>query len=106
MSKLTVTAEPGKQEVILTRVFDAPVELLFKAMTDPKAIPQWWGPKNLKTTVDKMDVKKGGIWRYIHTGDNGHEDAFNGVYHEVLNPERLTYTFEWEGLPGTSCSRR
>jgi len=100
MGKLTVTAEPGKQEVVLTRVFDAPRELLFKAMTDPKAIPEWWGPKNLKTTVDKMDVKKGGIWRYIHTGDNGNEDAFNGVYHEVLKPERLTYTFEWEGLPG------
>ncbi len=100
MSKLNLVAEPGKQEIVITRVFDAPRELLFKAFTDPKLIPQWWGPKIYNTRVDKMEAKPGGIWRFIHRNANGNEFCFHGVYHEVASPERLVYTFEFEGMPG------
>jgi uncharacterized protein YndB with AHSA1/START domain len=84
----------------MTRAFDAPRELVFKTCTDPNLIPQWWGPKEYTTIVDKMEVRKGGIWRFVHHGSDGSEHAFNGVYHECLPPERLVYTFEWEGMLG------
>jgi uncharacterized protein YndB with AHSA1/START domain len=100
MSKLNLMAEPGKQEIIMTRVFDAPRELVFKTYTDPTLIPKWWGPSNLTTIVDKMEVRLGGIWRYIQRDSSGNEYAFHGVYHESLPPERLVYTFEFELMPG------
>jgi uncharacterized protein YndB with AHSA1/START domain len=100
MTKTNFIAEPGKQEIVMTRVFDAPRELVFKACTDPNLIPQWWGPKYLTTTVDRMDVKQGGIWRFIHHDADGNKYAFHGVYHEILSPERLIYTFEFEPVPG------
>src|SRR5207245_5343390 len=97
----TITAEPGKQEILITREFDAPRELVFKACTDPKLIPQWWGPRSLSTEVDKMDVRPGGQWRFINRDAEGNEYAFHGVYHEILAPERVIDTFEFEGLPET-----
>jgi uncharacterized protein YndB with AHSA1/START domain len=96
-----ILAEPGKQEIVITREFDAPRELVFKACTDPSLIPQWWGPRNLSTEVDKMDVRPGGQWRFINRDAEGNEYAFHGVYHEVLAPERVIDTFEFEGLPET-----
>jgi uncharacterized protein YndB with AHSA1/START domain len=95
-----IIAESGRQDVIITRVFDAPRGLVFKTCTDPNLIPEWWGPKNLTTAVDVMEVKTGGIWRFVQRDADGNEYAFHGVYHEVLPPERLVYTFEFEGMPG------
>jgi len=100
MPKMNLIAEPGKQEIVMTRLFDAPRELVFKAYTDPNLIPQWWGPKNLTTTVDKMDVREGGVWRFVQRDSEGNEYAFHGVYHAIVSPERLVYTFEFEGMPG------
>lgn len=97
----TVFAEPGKQEILITREFDAPRELVFKACTDPTLVPQWWGPRNLSTEVDTMDVRPGGKWRFINRDVEGIEYAFHGVYHEILAPERIIQTFEFEGLPET-----
>ena len=97
----TVIAEPGKQEILVAREFDAPRDLVFKACTDPALIPQWWGPRNLTTEVDTMDVRLGGQWRFIHRDTDGNEYAFHGVYHEILAPERVIDTFEFEGLPET-----
>lgn len=97
----TIHAEPGKQEILITREFDAPRELVFKVCTDPKLIPQWWGPRYLSTEVDRMDVRPGGQWRFINRDAGGNEYAFHGVYHEVLAPERIIDTFEFEGLPET-----
>ena len=99
--KTTITAEPGKQEIVITREFDAPRELVFKAFTDPKLIPQWWGPRYLSTEVDTMDVRPGGQWRFLNRDAEGNAYAFHGVYHEVLAPERIIDTFEFEGLPET-----
>ncbi len=98
--RTTFTAEPGKQEIIISRVFDAPGKLLIKACTDRDLIPEWWGPKRFKTVVDKMEVRPGGIWRFVQRDAAGKEYAFHGVYHEIRSPERIVDTFEFEGTPG------
>ncbi len=95
-----IMAERGKQELIITRVFDAPRKLVFKAYTDPNLIPQWWGPKRFKTVIDKMDVRPGGLWRFVQKDAAGNKYAFHGVYHEILSPQRIVDTFEFEGTPG------
>jgi uncharacterized protein YndB with AHSA1/START domain len=100
MSKINLVAEQGKQEIIITRVFDAPPALVFKTYTDPGLIPQWWGPRYLITTVDKMEVRQGGIWRFVQRDGDGNVFAFHGVYHTIAASERLVHTFEFEGMPG------
>jgi uncharacterized protein YndB with AHSA1/START domain len=100
MRRNNFTAEPGKQEIVVTSIFDAPRELVFKAYTNPDLIPHWWGPGYLTTMIDKLDLRPGGLWRFIQHDASGNEYAFHGVYHEVAAPERLVYTFEFEGEPG------
>ena len=100
-NQTTITAEPGKQEIVITREFDAPRELVFKTVMNPELLAQWWGPRYLTTIVDKMDVRPGGQWRFINRDSEGNEYAFHGVYHEVQAPERVIDTFEFEGLPET-----
>ena len=88
------------REAELTRVFDAPRELVFKTMTDPTLIPQWWGPRKYKTVVDKMDVRVGGKWRFGNIAADGGEHWFNGEFREIVPNERVVQTFEYEPLPG------
>ena len=88
------------REVVMTRIFDAPCELVYKAHTDPELIPQWWGLRNNATIVQKLDVRPGGTWRFIQRDAQGNEFAFNGVYREVVLLERLVNTFEFEAMPG------
>ncbi len=97
-SPTTVTAEPGKQELFITREFDAPRELVYRAFTDPKLYVQWLGPRQYKMTLETFEPRSGGNWRYIHSDDNGNAYGFHGVFHEVT-PERMIQTFEFEGLP-------
>jgi uncharacterized protein YndB with AHSA1/START domain len=99
-SDTTTFSTPSDREIVMTRVFDAPRELVFKAYTDPNAIPQWWGPRRYATTVDQMDVRPGGAWRFVNQGPDGSEFAFRGEYRVIVPPERLVYTFEFEGMPG------
>jgi uncharacterized protein YndB with AHSA1/START domain len=98
-NKTQITAEPGKHELITIREFDAPRELVFKAFTDQKLVAKWLSPKRLKMRIDKFEAKSGGSWRYVHIDDKGNEYAFRGVTHEVVTPERIIQTFEFEGLP-------
>jgi uncharacterized protein YndB with AHSA1/START domain len=100
MGKTNFVIEPGKQEITVTRTFDAPRQLVFKACTDPDLIKQWWGPSYLTTTVDRLEGKTGGGWRFVQRDAEGHEYAFHGVYHEIKPPERAVETFEFEGMPG------
>lgn len=95
-----MTAEPGGREVVIVQVFDAPREQVFKAFTDPKMIPEWWGPRYLSTTVEKMEVRPGGSWRIIQRDPKGNKYGFHGVYHDVVPPERSVRTSEYEGMPG------
>jgi uncharacterized protein YndB with AHSA1/START domain len=99
MNKTKVRAEPGKQELFITREFDAPRELVFEAHTDPKLYKQWVGPRRFTMTLMKFEPRSGGMWRYVSKDKDGNEYAFHGVNHEVLAPERLIDTFEFEGLP-------
>ena len=94
-----IVAETGKQEVIITREFEAPRELVFKAHVDPKLYVQWLGPREVTMWLDKFEPKSGGVYRYISKDPNGNEFGFHGVNHEVTSPERIISTFEYEGLP-------
>ncbi|MGZ7182293.1 MAG: SRPBCC family protein, partial [Halobacteriota archaeon] len=94
-----LTAEPAKQELIIIREFDAPRELVFKAFTDPELYAQWLGPRGLTTVLETFEPRSGGSWRYIQSDRDGNTFAFHGVNHEVLPPERIIGTFEFEGLP-------
>ena len=98
-NKATIIAEPGKQEMLITREFDAPRELVFQAFTDPALYVQWLGPRRLTMLLDTFEPRSGGRWRYIHKDQSGNEFGFHGVYHEVHAPERIIDTFEFEGLP-------
>ncbi len=98
-NKTIITAEPGKQELFITREFDAPRELVFKAFTDPKLYVQWLGPRGYTTTLEKFEPRSRGSWRFIQKDAEGKEYAFHGVNHEVLPSERIIDTFEFEGLP-------
>lgn len=98
-NQTNVKAEPGKQELFITREFEAPRELVFKAFADPEILVQFLGPKNLKMKIDHYNFKSGGSYRYLNYDDNGNEYAFNGAVHEVTAPERVIQTFEFEGMP-------
>jgi uncharacterized protein YndB with AHSA1/START domain len=91
---------PSDTEIVMSREFDAPRELVFKAYTDPLLIPQWWGLRSNTTRVEQMDSRPGGAWRYVQTSPDGQEFAFHGEYRAVSPPERLVSTFEFEGMPG------
>ncbi len=90
----------GDRELVTTRAIDAPRELVFRAYTDPEAIPHWWGPARYTTTVVEMDVRPGGKWRHVQHDADGNEFGFSGEYRDVVPAERLVSTFEWDGAPG------
>lgn len=98
-NKTVITAEPGKQELFITREFDAPRELVFQAHTDPELYTRWLGPRGLTTTLETFEPVSGGGWRFIQKDERGNEFGFHGVYHDVTVPERIIGTFEFEGLP-------
>jgi uncharacterized protein YndB with AHSA1/START domain len=100
MSKTEYVIEPGKQDITSTIVFDAPRELVFKAYTDPKLFAQWWGPRRYKNEIEVFDSRRGGSWRVVQVGEDGSRHAFRGVNHDVVAPERICATFEYEGVPG------
>lgn len=91
---------PTDREIAGSRILDAPPDLVYRAYTDPEAIPQWWGPSRYRTTVDKLDVRPGGAWRFVQRADDGGEHAFSGVFREVVANKRLVFTFNYEALPG------
>jgi uncharacterized protein YndB with AHSA1/START domain len=95
-----IVTTPSDREFQTERVFDAPRDQVFAAFTDPKLIPEWWGPRGGTTVVDKMDVRAGGSWRFVISSPDHGENAFRGTYREVTAPERIVQTFEWEGMPG------
>ena len=81
-----------ERELVLTRVFDAPRELVFKAWTDPKRVAQWWGPHRFTNPVCDLDVRPGGAIRIHMRGPDGTVYPMTGVYNEVVEPERLVFT--------------
>lgn len=101
MADTEIIIEPGRQDIVITRIFDAPRDVVFKAYTDPTLVPKWWGSSRFTTVVDRMEVRPGGRWRYVTRAADGTEYGFKGVYHDVVAPERIISTFEFEpGGPG------
>ena len=100
MATTNVTAEPGVPFIDITREFDAPPDLVFRAHTDPDLLVQWLGGDKYEMIVDRYEVRDGGTWRYIHRDGQGNDWAFHGVFHGTPTPEGMVQTFEFEGAPG------
>ncbi len=100
MSKTQITAEPGVPFIEVTREFDAPRDLVFRAHADPELLVQWMGPRDLVMTVERWDMQDGGKWRYVHRDAAGNEYGFHGVFHGPQSPDGSVQTFEFEGAPG------
>ena len=89
--------------LVLTRIFNAPRSLVFKAWTDPQQAAMWWGPHGFVTLSCQMDVRPGGAWRIGMRSPQGTVHTKRGIYREIVPPERLVFTWAWEapdGLPG------
>ncbi|MEA2536957.1 MAG: hypothetical protein QOF11_1191 [Chloroflexota bacterium] len=100
MTTTQITADPGVPYIDISREFDAPRDLLFRAYTDPELLVQWLGPRRLTMIVDHFDVRDGGTWRYVHRDADGSEYGFHGVFHGTPSKEGIVQTFEFEGTPG------
>lgn len=100
MGETIFTVSKDALEVRAERLYKASPERLYDAYTTPEQIKQWWGPAKYKITIDKMDFRVGGAWRFIHENDQGEQFAFNGVYKELDRPHKIVDTFEFEGIPG------
>jgi uncharacterized protein YndB with AHSA1/START domain len=87
-----------EREIHIERIFDATRERVWRAMTDPAQVAQWWGRGN-KLVIERMEVERGGHWRFVEHGPDG-VHGFEGRYREVKPPERVVQTFEWDGMPG------
>ncbi len=85
-------AEPSRKELTITRIFDAPRELVFKAWTDPKLLQQWWGPNMFTNPVCELDPRPGGRINVVMRGPDGMDNPMGGVFREVVEPERLVFT--------------
>jgi uncharacterized protein YndB with AHSA1/START domain len=92
--KTKINAEDGKQEIVITREFDLPVDLLFKAYVEPEIVEQWMGTKVLK-----LENKKHGSWQFETTDSAGNKHGFNGVIHDFVPNRKITRTFEMENTP-------
>lgn len=90
----TIYSENG--DLTYERTFDAPRELVWKAHTDPELLAKWWGPLGHRTTVEAMDLRPGGKWRYLTVDPDGNEFAFYGEYLEIVPPEKIRWTFMFD----------
>ena len=97
----TITAPEGTPFLDVVREFDATPEQVFRALTEPKLVAQWLGPRDLEIDVEEYDVRPGGRYRYVHHSGHLGEDraAFHGVFHAVEQNRLLIQTFEYEGVP-------
>jgi uncharacterized protein YndB with AHSA1/START domain len=99
MSKTQIDAPAGVPFVDITREFDAPLELVRRAWTDPDLVKQWLGPRKYEMVIEQWDARAGGAYRYIHRDEAGNEFGFHGVFHSN-DPDNMVQTFEFEGMPG------
>ena len=102
-SKTTIEAPAARQDILITREFDAPRELVFRAYTEADLFKQWMGPREDKLDLKTFDARSGGSWRYVDVDPEGTEWGFRGVFHTVQAPDLIIQTFEFEGMPGHAC---
>ncbi|MBA2284961.1 MAG: SRPBCC family protein [Ktedonobacteraceae bacterium] len=98
MNKATVTARPGEQNIIIERVFDAPRDKVFAAMTQKDKVEQWWIGPGYDVRVESLDVRAGGSWKFVQSNKEGQEFSFHGVFH-YISPECIIQTTEFDGMP-------
>jgi uncharacterized protein YndB with AHSA1/START domain len=94
----TVTL-PTDEQILITREFDAPKHLVYKAWTTPELVKRWWSAKRGEVTIAEIDLRVGGMWRYVMVADGGFEVAFHGEYREIVPNERIVSTEVYEGMP-------
>ena len=92
-------ATPGRK-IVMTRVFDAPRELVFDAHSSCEHVSHWWGPRNYEVVECEIDFRPGGAWRIAHRDSVREFPVFFGEYREIVRPERFVWTFGFEGMPG------
>src|SRR4051794_2745815 len=95
-----MVATPSDREILMTREFDAPRVLVFEAHTSCEHMARWWGPRRYEVASCEFDFRPGGKWRIVHRGSEGQEFGFRGEFREIVRPERIEWTFEFEGWPG------
>lgn len=100
MSKTTIVAQPGTQQIEISREFAAPAALVLRAFTEPDLLIRWLGPRRLTMTIDQFEARNGGTYRYIHRDEAGNEYGFRGVFHGTPSLDGIVQTFEFEGWPG------
>jgi uncharacterized protein YndB with AHSA1/START domain len=91
-------------EIVLSRVFDAPRELVWDALTDPKKVIHWWGPRGFTTTIEEMDLRPGGVWKHVMHGPDGTDYPGQSVFKEITKPERIVYSHGGGSKGGPSVS--
>ncbi len=99
-TRTSIDADERERELVITRIFDAPRHLVFRAWTEPDRAARWWGPQGFVTTYWDMDIRPGGAFRVCMRSPQGTEHWKRGVYREVVEPERLVFTFAWEDAEG------
>jgi uncharacterized protein YndB with AHSA1/START domain len=100
MTLLEIVAEPGIPQIIVTREFTATPALLLRVHTDPDLLARWLGPGGLETTVDWLEPRDAGRWRYTHTDRRGDRYSFFGVYHGTPGTDGIVQTYEFDRQPG------
>ena len=95
----TVTL-PADEQILITREFDAPKHLVYKALTTPDLVKRWWNAKRGEVTSAEIDLRVGGTWRYVMVTEDGTEVGFHGEYREIVPNERIVSTEVYEGAPG------
>ena len=98
-SRKAAVTLPADDQILITREFDAPKELVYKAWTTPEVVRRWWSAKRGEVTVAEIDLRVGGTWRYVMIADGGMEVGFHGEYREIVPNERLVSTEVYEGMP-------
>ena len=103
MGSTQIIAEPGIPQIVITREFDAPRELVFRAYTEPELLVQWWGPRDHSLKIERYEVRDGGKWRFVATDADGTDHGFHGVFHGDPSPDGIgiVQTFEYEAMPGS-----
>jgi uncharacterized protein YndB with AHSA1/START domain len=90
---------PTDEQILITREFDAPKHLVYKAWTTPELVKRWWSGQRGEVTSAEIDLRVGGMWRYVMVADGGFEVAFHGEYREIVPNERIVSTEVYEGMP-------
>jgi uncharacterized protein YndB with AHSA1/START domain len=98
--RAAVLTLPTDTQILITRAFDAPRHLVYKAWTTPELIKRWWHAKRGQVTKAEVDLRVGGRWRWVMMTDRGFEVAFHGEYRELVPHERIVHTEVFEGVPG------